>query len=462
MVMTVQGEPLVARPMACHARAMKLLRSCALLGWLAACHSAAPAAPAAPVAPVAAEPAASDGWSEAAQRYVKLVLALGEHDPDFVDAYYGPKELREAVQKERPDLATIQRDAAALRGELSGLPATAAWAPSRRAFLEGQLGSLIARAEQVAGKRLSFDEESRVLYDAVSPSYDDAHFAEILRELEQALPGKGRLVDRYDAFRKAFEIPRDKLDAVFQAAIAACRERTLARVQLPANESFTVEYVTDKPWGGYNWYQGGFRSLIQVNTSLPIPIDRALDIACHEGYPGHHVYNVLLEQHLVNGQGFAEFTVYPLFSGQSLIAEGSANYGVELVFPGEARWQWEKAQLFPLAGLDASKAELYYRVGKLVQKLSFAGNVAAKRYLDGERTAAETVTWLEDHAMMTRERAEQRVRFMDKYRAYVINYNLGKELVEAYVEKGGAGEDERWRVFLDLLASPRLPSDLKL
>jgi hypothetical protein len=437
---------------------MKLLRSCLLLTSLAACHTVA-TPPAAPPAAVAESPA-RDAWKEAAQRYVKLVLALGEHDPDFVDAYYGPEALRDEVRAQKPDLATIRRDAEALRSELGALPSEPSWATARRSYLDGQLSSLIARTDQVRGKRLSFDEESRALYDAVSPSFDDAHFAALLQELEVALPGKGRLVERYDAFRKAFEIPRDKLEAVFQAAIEACRERTLALVQLPAGESFTVEYVTDKPWGGYNWYKGAYHSVIQVNTSLPIPIDRALDIACHEGYPGHHVYNVLLEQHLVNEQGFVEFTIYPLFSGQSLIAEGSANYGVELVFPGDARWQWEKEHLFPLAGLDASKAELYDRIGKLTQKLSYAGNVAAKRYLDGERTAQETVTWLEDFSLMTRERAEQRVRFMDKYRAYVINYNLGKDVVKKYVERSATDENERWRVFLDLLASPRLPSDL--
>jgi hypothetical protein len=438
---------------------MYLPRPCLLLIALAACHTSA-AAPA-PSVPAPSETASSVAWSEAAGRYVRLVLALGEHDPDYVDAYYGPAAVRDQVRTAGLDLASIRRDAGALRSELAALPREPAWAEARRRFLDGQLSALIARADQVGGKRLSFDEESRALYDAVSPSLDDAHFADLLQQLEAALPGEGRLVERLDAFRKAFEIPRDKLDAVFQAAIAACRERTLAHVALPAGESFTVEYVTDKPWGGYNWYKGAFHSVIQVNTSLPIPIDRALDIACHEGYPGHHVYNVLMEQHLVNEQGFTEFTVYPLFSGQSLIAEGSANYGVELAFPGEARWQWEKEHLYPLAGLDAEKAELYDRVSKLTQQLSYAGNVAAKRYLDGERTAPETVVWLEDHALMTHERAEQRVRFMDKYRAYVINYNLGKDLVKTYVESGGTDDAARWRVFLDLLASPRLPSDLR-
>ena len=149
----------------------------------------------------------------------------------------------------------------------------------------------------LAGERFTFDEESRALYDAVAPTHDEAHFAaHARRSSRRRLPGSGPVPERYEAFKRQFVIPPDRLDAVFQAAIDACRSRTREHLALPPDERFTVEYVTDKSWSGYNWYQGGATSLIQVNTDLPIYIDRAVDLACHEGYPGHHVYNVLLEE----------------------------------------------------------------------------------------------------------------------------------------------------------------------
>jgi hypothetical protein len=238
-------------------------------------------------------------------------------------------------------------------------------------------------------------------------------------------------------------------------------------VRLPEGESFTVEYVTGKSWSGYNWYQGAFRSLIQVNTDLPVYIDRALDLACHEGYPGHHVYNLLLEKHLVHDRGWVEFTVYPLFSPQSLIAEGTANYGIDVAFPGEERLVFEEQVLFPAAGLDASRVREYYAIQALVERLAYAGNEAARRYINGEIDAAKAAAWLERYALMPRERAAQRVRFFDQYRSYVINYNLGKDLVRAFVEKrvaaraGEAASDVRWEEFGRLLSSPRLPSGLQ-
>jgi hypothetical protein len=402
----------------------------------------------------------------AAERYVKLVLAVGEHDPDYVDAYYGPSAWKEAAAKEKIPLSEIDRAAADLLEGALPAPAKGADETSvlRYTYLRRQLESLRARVAILGGRRLSFDEESKALYDAVAPVNPESYFQGLVRDLERRLPGDGPLIERYDRFRNAFVIPRDKLDAVFRTAIEACRSRTLQHIELPAGERFTLEYVGNKSWSGYNWYKGGFQSLIQINTDLPIYIDRAIDLACHEGYPGHHVYNALLEQHLVRARGWTEFTVYPLFSPQSLIAEGTANFGIEVAFPAQARVEFERDALFPLAGLDPARASEYYEVQKIADRLAYAGNEAARRYLNGEIDRAAAAAWITKYALMSPARAEQRVRFIDQYRSYVINYNLGKDMVRRYIEsKGGTPTrpDARWREFARLISSPRLPSGLK-
>jgi hypothetical protein len=256
-------------------------------------------------------------------------------------------------------------------------------------------------------------------------------------------------------------IPEQRLSKVFEAAIAECRRRTLEHIDLPESESFRVEYVTGKPWSGYNWYEGDATSLIQINTELPVFIGRAVDLGCHEGYPGHHTYNALLESRLVRELGWLEFTLYPLFSPQSLIAEGSGNYGIELAFPGDERVEFEKRVLFQLAGLDIENAERYYALAELLEQLDYAGNEAARSYLNGEMDRETAVQWLVDYTLASPERARQRVDFFDTYRSYVINYNLGEDLVRDYVEHGATTADERWQRFRTLLASPMLPSDLR-
>jgi hypothetical protein len=399
-----------------------------------------------------------------AERYLKLVLALGQHDPDYVDAYYGPPKWKtEAAAGKRP-LEEIAAEGAKLKAALEATPAPAdELRRLRHEYLNRQLAALAARVRILQGAKLPFDEESRALYDAVAPTLPESHFQKILDKLEPRFPGEGPLSQRYERWRKYFVISREKLDTVFQLAIGECRVRTLANIKLPPEESFKVEYVTGKSWAGYNWYQGNYRSVIQVNTDLPIYIDRALDLAAHEGYPGHHVYNALLEKHLVRDRSWVEFSVYALFSPQSLVAEGTANFGKDVVFSERDRLEFEKKVIFPAAGLNPVAVDEYYAVQELIRQLNYAGNEAARKYLNGEIDGAAAAAWLEKYTLVSPERAQQRVRFFDQYRSYTINYNLGEDLVRRYIEKRGGTQDQpqkRWKEFEQLLASPRLPSGL--
>ncbi|HLU05367.1 MAG TPA: hypothetical protein VKZ91_02330 [Woeseiaceae bacterium] len=405
-----------------------------------------------------------------ARKYVVLELTMGLHDDNHVDAYFGPEELRQIAQESPLTLTEIADEAGALAEQVAKWPGNRSdrMQLGRIDGLQRRLRALSARVAINQGQTFSFDEESRLLFGVTAPDYDAAHFEDILQRIDELLPGAGSLSARVNDFQNRFVIPPDKLAAVFDAAIAECRRRTLEKIDLPEEESFSLEYVTEKPWSGYNWYQGRSQSLIQINTDLPIFISRAVDLGCHEGYPGHHTFNVLLEKNLVQREGWVEFTLYPLFSPQSLIAEGSANYGVELAFPGNERVEFEKLELFPLAGLDPAEADRYYALQELLDRLSYAGNEAARDYLDGDIDREQAARWLEEYALASPERARQRVDFFDTYRSYVINYNLGQDLVRGYVERGigpegeqqGALEERRWKRFTEMLSTPTLPSDL--
>jgi hypothetical protein len=430
------------------------LRLCAgalLIGLLCGCRASGPVA----------DPAALD---TVASRYVTLALGLGRHDPNYVDAYYGPPSLRAAADAESLQVAEVGRQADSLIRVLGdSVPAYAdSMARLRHKYLRTQLGSMAARARMLGGQRLSFDQESRALYDVSPPRFADAHFESLLARLDSLLPGRAPLAERMQRFRDRMVIPAKQVDTVFKRAIAACRARTRAHMQLPEGERFDLEYVKGTSWNAYNWYKGNFHSLIQVNLDFPIPVDRAVDLACHEGYPGHHVYNASLEKALYRDRGWVEISVYPLFSPQSLIAEGSANFGIDMAFSPAERVAFERDSLFPLAGLDRSLAELNAAVRKVVEDLNYARNEVARRYLDGQLTKAQAVEGMRRYWLIAPDAAAKQLRFIDTYRSYVINYNLGRDLVAEWVEReGGDSMEKRWQVFGALLSSPRLPGDLK-
>ncbi len=407
--------------------------------------------------------------NDIAEQYVKLVLEIGIYKPDYIDAYYGPEEWKPAVTQN----AKIDTNVTALLGEkvddlLNKLETLSEYKATklelqRYRFLYKQLLSVKGIISIIAGANFSFDAEAKILYDAEPPKHSIDHFQNIIDELNKLLPGKLSLSQKVDDFRKKFIIPVEKLDVVFNAAINECRSRTSKFIQLPEYEDFSVEYVNNTPWGAYNWYKGNCFSIIQVNTDLPVYIDRAVDLAAHEGYPGHHVYNTLLEDKLTKRNGWMEYSVYPLNSPISLIAEGTANYGVELVFSKQSRLKFEKEVLFPLANLDSSNAELYYKVIDLLDELNYAGNEAARNYLDGNWDKEETVDYLVEYALRSKERATKSIDFYETYRSYVINYNVGKDIIKAYIEKNESNVYDiknRWKLFEELLSEPQTPSGL--
>lgn len=431
----------------------------ALLSMAVACDADGPAT----INEATDEDNPTTDMAELATEYLFLELSMARHDNAHVDAYFGPAEIQNRADESDLSLQQITSRSAILAEQLRSHRATAV-DPREKARIDGLLERLVAlqmRIELANGSAPGFDDESRALFGAAAPDYDEEHFQAILDEIDALIGGEGELSQRVNDFTNQFVVPADRLADVFDAAIEECRRRTLMYIELPDDESFSIEYVNDKPWSGYNWYQGNSQSLIQINTDLPIFISRAVDLGCHEGYPGHHTFNALLEKNLVRGENWAEFSLYPLFSPQSLIAEGSGNYGIELAFPGADRIEFEKQVLFPLAGLDVTEADRYYELQALLDQLEYAGNEAARDYLNGAIDRDDAVHWLVKYSLSSRERAEQRVDFFDTYRSYVINYNLGKDMVRDYVERDTSSAAERWKKFEDLLSSPMSAKDLR-
>jgi hypothetical protein len=404
---------------------------------------------------------APDSLDAVAADFVKLTLEAGVREDGYVDAYYGPPEWQEAAKAAPRDQAKLRADARVLSARLAALPAAAdPLVQRRRVFLAGQLKAADTRLSMALGEKFKFADEAEGLFGIRPQLKPLTDYDPLLARIDALVPGEGPLWQRVDAFQNRYIIPTDRLDVVMRAGIAECRKRTAAHIALPSPEQFTLEFVKNKSWSGYNWYKGNATSLIQINTDLPIRISRAIDLGCHEGYPGHHALNMLLEQKLAKGHGWIEYTVYPLYSPQSLIAEGTANYGIDLAFPLADKTAFERDVLFPLAGLDPATAERQVALGEATKDLAGARLTIAQMYLDGEIDRETAIGLAQKYQLISRARAEQSISFTENYRSYVINYGLGQEMAQAYVEAAAPDQDGRWKAFERLISEPTIPADL--
>jgi hypothetical protein len=397
----------------------------------------------------------------AAESYVRLVLALAERDPDSLDNYRGPADWQTDARRRHASLGSIDHDATALADVIATRPAGSADDPVRRGFLIRQLRAVAARAKVVAGARPRFADEARALFDIDTPPPYTAAPA-VRAEIDRLIPGRGDLPSRYAAFDRRFLITPERLPAVLARAIDACRATTLAHVALPAGEHLDVAYVPGLPWSAFTRYEGRFRSVIRVNAALPLTVDRALDLACHEAYPGHHTINSLIENRL--GANRVELLVQPLFSPQSLLHEAASSIAPALAFSDAERLAFERDVLFPLAGLDPALAERYVRVGRLIDRLHPVEADIAQRYLDDELDFPRASEALRRDALMPS--ADATLKFLNQFRTYAATYTTGRDMLSAEIDRRVRGTDQpsaRWDAYTRIVTDPaqQVPVELK-
>jgi hypothetical protein len=401
----------------------------------------------------ACAPRAEPDLNPLAEQYVRLSLEIGTHEDGYIDAYYGPPEWKTEAEASPRPIAELKTAVETLKAQVDAAYERARdEAVRRRAHtLSAYLASARFRLDMMEGVRVPFADEAERLF-ALRPELPPLEsFDAALVRIEQIVPpGPGTLAERVERFRARYAIPRDRAEAVMQAAIAECRRRTAEHFELPEGERFDLEFVSNQPWGAYNWYQGDNHSLIQVNTDNPLR---------HEGYPGHHVQGINAER-LYRDRGWVEYSIMPLFSPQGPLNEGGGNYGIELAFPGNERIRFEQETLFPLAGLDPSTAQAYYDLGAAMNEIGGAQRTIAAQYLDGQIDRTRAIELLVRYTITTPQAAEKSLQFADHYRSYVINYSSGEDVVRAYVERAGDTPEARWAAYRSILEQPTLPSDL--
>ena len=388
-----------------------------------------------------------------ANRYVALAVELGEHDSDSLDFYFGSDPTIDKLKHQPESLDNLHRSALSLREQLNRLPESSSADAARKSFLGSQTDAIVLRTEQLMGKNQSFDEESHTFFGITAPVDNDAGQRKILRTQIATLLGNAtNPAEAYARYDSQFIVPADRVPAVMNAALQQCRALTLQHVSLPAGERVDLEYVVHKPWSAFSRYLGNAHSLIQVNMDYPLTVDRILDLACHEGYPGHHVFNSLRDQSLVTGMHRNEFRVQLTFSPQSYVSEAAASYAPNLALSDAERLRIERDLLIPLAGIKRIDTEHYLQVQKLVAGLHTAEPSIAREYLDDRLEFVRAADALERETLM--QHGETTLLYLNEFRTYMLCYTVGNDSMHSLIESGHASEAVRWQRYLNLMMDP--------
>jgi hypothetical protein len=379
-----------------------------------------------------------------ARDYILLGLRLDQHIPGVVDGYFGPADLKAAVDTEqRRSPAALAEDAAALAARLD----QEVEAMDRRGWLAAQLVALETQARSLAGESLAYTELVH-RYMGFAPSrYDDAVFHDAAAAIDALLPGPGTLDDRLQAWDRSLEVPVERLKDVADWLMSRFRDLAGRALGLPDGEGVRISLVSDQPWTAYNWYDGGRRSRVDINTDLPTRAPMLVHVVAHETYPGHHLEHAWKEADLVDRSGRLEASILLINTPESPISEGLADIGPELVAPPADRVDllvelFERAQMAIARDADHAReiAEQAVALFEHRETLSaIRGNAAFLRHADGA-SHDEVLTYLQEVGRFTADEAAKRLEFIEHplWRTYPFVYSEGKALLKRWIEAAPA------------------------
>ena len=357
-----------------------------------------------------------------AEGYVRVALQLAQHDPELIEQWRGSDSWRPGP---RQPVAPLLQRIETLQRELGrhSDPATA----DRRGYLTAQLAALELLAQRLLGQSAPFDVEAEKAFGrrptpAPATRQDAGRAA-----LEHELPGAGSLAERYAEFKKRQTVDGSKAQPLIRAALAACRAATAAALPLPDGETIELAFEDGSPWDAFAQYLGQHRTRITFNRRAAVDVSRVLRLACHEGYPGHHVQFMLIDDELVGRRGWREFELTPAFGRHLLVTEGAAEAGAEMAFPFESRVAIYRDVLLPIAGLPRADAARIARVEQLVWSLEPAAIDIIRGYLDNTLTQAAAIGRLRNEALTLEP--EALLAFAERRRTRVLAYPEGREAI---------------------------------
>jgi hypothetical protein len=383
------------------------------------------------------------------RRFVLLARALGRIAPQEVDGDFGPAIAGVSDSGPIGSLPQLKRELERLSADIRAVPMGD---DPRRERLARRTDHLLALVDSmISSDRMPFDAEQRRLFGLPPTQPRLADYAAARAALERLLPGPGSLTTRVEAFRRALIIPERARPAVFAAALAECRRRTAQHWRLPSAERLDVDWTgaVDAAW---HRYRGHYRSSLQINPAAVAFVGSAVDVACHEGYPGHHAQFVLADAAAAQAGGPpVEDMIVLLRSPGSLLREGAAEYGLALVFPVAERLAFERRVLFPLAGLPVGDAARYEQVRQLLYDLAPAALPILRAYRDGAIDRSNAAAALDREALIASPQAL--LSFVDTLGAYAAGYTAAREQVRQAVDMPGGSDAMRWGRLARLIRS---------
>ena len=355
------------------------------------------------------------------EEYIRLAFKLDYYlrdqlgdDTIIVDCYFGPPSLKPEKEKVDPDnlMKSIRK--------LRGIVTKQVRENPRRTYLVKQLDAMTLLVKFGLGESISFEERVKTGLDIDAVVISAERVEELSEQADRALRKevmKGDLTSMATRWRKRAMTTGTEIIPLAQDAAADARRATEQLLfKLPAQETVEFRAVSEAPWSAYNYYQGNYRAIIEINIELPRSKYSIWKWVTHETYPGHQTQLVQQEFGFHQGSHNLEATIAIINSPECTIAEGIAEAGSDILHAARPLTRSESVSTY------------------LLQLRRAVGINALGMLHKDQRSESEVTGYLQDLGAYEEAYAKARLPFMTDpmWGPYGYTYLVGAWLVRGF------------------------------
>jgi hypothetical protein len=363
----------------------------------------------------------SDVQDVIGEDYIRLGFQIDQvlkeakgNDLIIVDNYFGPPELQS--QNDSIDVDELRKAlkilVARVRKQVTEEP--------RRTFLRKQIAAMDLLVRFALDDKISFRKRVETGLDVNVVTVSSERIEELTEVASRSLSQKvlkGDLTSMATRWRKRAMTTGSEIISLAEELASTARHATQRLLfVLPESESVEFRAVPDAPWSAYNYYQGEYHSLIEINIKLPHSKYDVWGWITHETYPGHHTQ--LLQQELGYQQGThnLEASMAIINTPECTIAEGLAETGIDLLAADR-----------PLTTPEI----IAYQLKQLRRAVAINALVMLH---EKQRSESEVIAYIQEMGAFEHEYAKARLPFMTDpmWAPYGFTYFMGAWLVKGF------------------------------
>lgn len=394
---------------------------------------------------------------EFGEQFLTLALRIGKHIENYVDFYIGPPKLRAAVEvEEKQSPSKLLQKCFVLQKTMDQEKFT----KKRHHYLQKKLTAMETALRIQCGEEIPYLEKLDKIFDIHPTFQDDSDIESISKQIEETKPWKDDTERKSGDFSKKNLLPHDQILSKYSKAFDILRTKTKEVYQdlIPDQEKITLKLVKDLLGGSRaaNWYLGNYESRIEFNLDTTFTLRSIIDLAAHEGYPGHHTEYIIKEQKQINEHNRWEHLYSALMDPSVVISEGIAKTGLDVLYSYKEQYEIQMEHFCPQLFTE----DIFETVKKNVELINLRGKIYSINFM----LLANVEGWSDDQLLnygikfnIPKKYLQNHIKALQDplWSIYGFTYTMGKELI---LQKFGS----RPSIvdFKTLLMNPILPSDL--